>query len=677
MNGVNGYGRRLAMALTVVVASQAGCSDGVAPASPEGEVSLSIENEVIRLLPGERATLDVRGDGGHPATFGVRDPSVATVSAEGVLRASDPGMTWAWARVDSDQDSVRVVVSFPSTASGGIALALGADDDPLRLTGVSRLYRTLTGDDAYTDVSATAGSERAPELELEDFFSGRDTLVVLRVSGTLDEGLRTVEPWQVSATEQGYLDLQGMEGAMVWIRDPDQPDRADLYVPVGDIQLEIDRSRIPDEIGPATGALTGRMSFEAAGLVVAVDEQGTRIVGQVDTETTRVFAEFDLAQRIHPLGSVRASIDGGPLPVEAATLSTPEVGLWNGGLLMNIGGRGPEGARYFTQVWSGAAGEGTRAVDPLDLEELMNGSALVGSRVFAWTESGTQSELLAGETLSNLALSTGGSLHVTHYEAPDADTWGLLAAEITIDEKLVLGGAPDATQSVTLDILAPIAPLSETVYPHQPTAVVNGDGVPLGAGVVRVGNGPLQLPGRAVETSITPVEGVAVTLRWSGGSATARTNAQGEFLFTGVQPGDYYLDVEPPQGYDFAWRQKATMGPLNLSADLPTWIPLYLSDAAGHGGLGFQSGIASLGSSVDGLVGQVRREGTATVVATLTGGDFLPQSGIARTKLEPGRYEVDLAPPAGYRLADGQSATVSVEVHKGREFFFFVGLEGS
>jgi hypothetical protein len=522
-------------------------------------------------------------------------------------------------------------------------------------------------------VTAAAGASHSANLMLEDFFAGEDTVLVLQLDGVAEVGPGTLEAWQVVDLGGGRFRLSGANGALLWVRDPVDRSRAQLYVPVGSLEVEIDRSRIPDRPGPATGELVGRVGFEAAGLIVGVDEEGTRILGQVADETTRVFAEFDVAQRVEPLGDVRLAVKEGPLPLDETTFGSPQAGLWHGGLIVNAGGHTPDGRVYSTQLWYGSPQSGERDLDPVTIDDLMSGDALEAGRTFAWTESGSLDALQAGGTFSNLALADGGTLHVARYEAPGVDTWGLLEATMQAEQPLLVGGEPGATQTVSLEILAPVAPTSEPVYPTRPALAANGGDLEVGPGIVRVGNGALTLPGRVVETSVDPVEGVPIQLLSSDGSATVETNAGGEFRFTGLQPGRYEVHVMVPDGHDLARGQRDVL-PLDVSADLQNWIPIFLSDAAGNGAVAVQAGSPGTDASVDGVVVRVRQAGSDAVLRTMTTGEALVGSGLSRTKVPPGRYELEIILPAGYRFMEGHGSPVTVEVSKGREAFVWVGV---
>jgi hypothetical protein len=434
--------------------------------------------------------------------------------------------------------------------------------------------------------------------------------------------------------------------------------------------VEIDESSIPADVGPATGRLAGRVAFDAVGLIVRVDHEGTRVVGQVSQEVTQFFAEFDLTQRVQPLGRGRLTITGGPTPLETANLFSPQVGLWNGGLVVNAAKFARQRDLFRTQLWVGSPAVGELAFTPLHIEELVDRSALTSGRTWAWTESGTTAEAAQG-SLPNLALSHAGVLRIIRYQAPGSETWGLIEAELETQQNLVFGGEQGAQQTVRLELLAPVAPSSRYVYPHTPS--IASDAV-LPPGSRRIGNGPLQLPGRVVETAVHPVVDMEIRLTWTDGSATVRTNEQGEFLFTGINPGDYTIDFAAPPGYGLARGQRTRIGPLPLAADRPHWIPINLSDADGNGGLQVIAGSSGTNTAVSGVVARIRRAGTDEVVKTMTTGDVHPHSGLARTKLQPGRYAVDFGLPQGFRFLEGQASTVEVEIFVGHQSFIPVGV---
>jgi hypothetical protein len=159
------------------------------------------------------------------------------------------------------------------------------------------------------------------------------------------------------------------------------------------------------------------------------------------------------------------------------------------------------------------------------------------------------------------------------------------------------------------------------------------------------------LPGRVVETSVTPVPDVRITLVWSEGSAQVRTDTQGEFEFSGLNPGRYEIRFDVPPGYQLADRQRATIGPFDLAAGSKFWLPIGLADAQGNGALRIIAGSSGTNTIVDGVQAQVRAKGSSAVITTLITGADRP--GMVRTKLPPGDYEVDFVVPAGYRFVAG------------------------
>jgi hypothetical protein len=565
-----------------------------------------------------------------------------------------------------------VVVFLTESPEPGIAFQLSASADTLRLTGVSRIYQSMLTGRRWTQVTAAANASDPSELHLSDLFDGQSPMLILQVDSILRPGSRAFTPWKVDASATGNLRVSGAEGALVWVRDPAADNRIHIYAPVGQIELEIDRADLPSGVGPANGSLVGRLSFEGAGLIAQVDQNGTRIVGQVSTQTEMIYAEFSVSQRIQPLGGVRAGIAGGPISFEPTQLGSPLVALWQGGLLVQAGGVTSDGRVMNTQIWAGSPTAGDLAVGRITVEELAAGNTYIAGRTFVWTETGLLNDLLKGSNFGNLALSTGGSLRITRLDAPGTDTWGSLEAVLTTQQALFLGGSPNATQEMTLEIVAPIAPTSRYAMARPPSILTNSDTIRFGPGIVRVANGNISLPGRVFETLVTPVPDVLITLSWSGGSATVRTNQQGDFEFTGLNPGRYEVRFEVPLGLQLADRQRAVIGPLDLVNDQETWLPIALADAQGNGALRVIAGSSGTNTTVDGVQARVRAEGSSTVITTLITGNYRP--GMDLEKLQPGRYEVDLVVPAGYKFVAGQSSSESVEIRKGHESVIFVGV---
>jgi hypothetical protein len=558
---------RAAVALPLVLL--VACTEAVEPGAPLDADAPAIERDVVRLRSGERQALSLERGAGTVAWL-VLDEDVATVDQAGVLRAGSPGMTWALAVTAAARDSVRVVVSFDDIVDGGVAFSLGHSSASLQLKGVSRIFRAVHEDYGFTEITGSVNPDEPADVSIVDLYSDEDTLVVLKLDDEPAAGFREVTPWEVTSGPNGEVYIYGREGAFVWMRLPDDPDHAALYVPVTPLQIEIDASEIPTAVGPATGRLTGRVSFDAAGLLVQLGPGGPRIIGQVSPDIVPFFAEFDLAQRIRPIGGGRLTVSGGPVSL-STTIGGVNVGMWNGGLVLRTGYHGAiSGEMGRHHLWVGTPAVGTFDVPYLAFENFFVGdSVFAADRVSTFTETGMLSDRREGRPLPNIGLSESGRLTITRFDAPGPDTWGFFEATLEAQQHLEFG-APGAMQTVTMDVLAPIMPANDTLWPGLPPAA--GGLVP---GVRVVSNGAGQIHGR-VFAGTEPVVNVTMTLDWNGGTASVRTNEIGHFRFMGLHPGQYAVSFDVPSGYALAEGQATTLGPLEVTPDQHPSVPVFV-----------------------------------------------------------------------------------------------------
>ncbi|MFT3893586.1 MAG: SdrD B-like domain-containing protein [Anaerolineales bacterium] len=180
----------------------------------------------------------------------------------------------------------------------------------------------------------------------------------------------------------------------------------------------------------------------------------------------------------------------------------------------------------------------------------------------------------------------------------------------------------------------------------------------------RPGYGPDGIPGNADDNSIV---------------ATTTTAGNGQYLFSNLIPGDYYVDFIPPAGYVVSPQDQGGNDATDSDANPLTGQTIVTTLVSGENDLTWDAGLyqsASLGdfvwndldadgvqdageTGIDGVTVELY-DGAGNLVATTTtsgGGLYL------FTNLVPGDYSVRFVPPAGYAVSpqdrSGNDATDS------------------
>lgn len=651
--------------VTLAAVAAAACDDpsrGVRPGSSSG---LAIEQRDLRLQVGSSATLKAVNGAGEDvsaqAEWTTRDARTIELGRAGRATALAHGITWVVAEHAGARDSVRVTVPFGSSLAEGVALALGGGRAPITVSGVSRVVEYLGIGKLTTVVTAAAGPLVPAMLEDPGFFDA-DTLIRVVFDGVPEAGKHTLQPYELVKREDGTFSVRGGSGATVWVRDPHDPRRAEMWLPVGPVEVEIDETSVPQARGPATGALKGRLTFEGAGFQVALEDGPARIVGQVDTHTSPIYAEFNLVQMVWPIGSSTFSVEGGPYPLDEVVVWSPVASLKDGGVVIDLAKADRQrGVVYGTQLWTGAAGTGDFPLASPAPEALADGSAYTAGTAWGWSDIGTVAHRNDHGGPESGGISSGGTIRITGYTPPGEDVFGLISGTVSMEQEYLTVSGETGSQRIAMKFELPVLPRSESRH-HRRYPLVEVPAPDPSRAALGSGSGVLY--GRALEDGHIPVPEVRVTLSGPGGTATVTSDAEGYFTFSSLEGGMYSLRFDIPAGYDLARGQQQVMDRVNLPVGGDSQMFLKFSDAAGNGALRVVAFDPAASQRLDGVRIRIRRQGSTGVLSTLVTGER-PHEGAASTKLQPGSYELEIVPPAGYGFPDGTTDRRVVEVHKG------------
>jgi hypothetical protein len=666
-----------ALALTTV-----GC-DARSPAGPgeEGpEVTVVVVDGDLHMRPGGILRLAARDgadtDVTEAATWRASDAETVTLDA-GLVSAELPGVTWISADYGDAADSVRVVVSFPTLLEVGVALDVrGVLSSALELTGSALWHDRLGSDRDHTMLMATPGTfdpETPPGID----FAGDGTQISLSFSSAPTVGVRQLESWTVIPREAGGFAFEGPDGVVVWYQDPLDPDRVELYVSVGLFDLEVDRVEPAPDAGLPSGVLAGRVAFDGAGLEVDLSQGPPRIVGQLDTETVRVFAEFQLALRAFPIGTGTIEVEGGPAPFAVVPVGAPQAGRYLDGVILDYSLALPdaEGATvgFANQIWIGTPRVGLIDLEAVGPEAIAGTEAYSADRAWAWSAHGTDIQaVFRGDGATN-AFSSGGSVRVTSYRPASDDVFGQIEGDFEIPETLHGPQGVQGAQVVRGTFVAPVLPhalaAAQIVPPPEIPTPETPEPEPWRP---RIGDGSARIYGRVIEDDVLPVEGVEIRISGPAGSGTAVSNSLGAYAFEGLTPGDYHIELAALAGHQLARGQAASIPGVHVEDRDQRVLELHLADAAGNGTLFVIAANLDAQTLVDGVGVTVRPEDGGDPVATLvTGSERL---GGASVKLQPGRYRLEVEAPPGLVLSPSEVQPMVVQIVTGHQWFEVVGL---
>lgn len=676
---------RRAWATAALVLMTVGCEvhspAGLGEDGPE--VTVAVVDGDLHMVPGGRLRLAARdgsdSDLTQVATWGASDSETATVDA-GLVSAELPGVTWIRAEYQGAADSVRAVVSFPTRLENGVALGVrGVLSGALELTGTALWHDRLGSDRDHTILMATPGMfdpAAPPGID----FAGNGTQISLSFSSAPTVGVRQLESWTVAPREEGGFGLQGPDGAAVWYQDPQDPDRVELYVSVGLFDLEVDRVEPPQAAGLPSGVLTGRVAFDGAGLEVDLSQGPPTIVGQLDTETVRVFAEFQLALRVFPIGTGTIEVEGGPAPFAAIPVGAPQAGRYLDGMILDYSLALPDAdgaiVALANQIWIGMPREGLIAFEAVGPEAISGTDAYSAGRAWVWSARGSDIQaVFRGDAPSN-AFSSGGSVRVMSYRPAGDDIFGQMEGEFEIPETIHGPEGVEGEQVVRGTFVAPVLPHSLAAAqivppPENPTPEAR-EPEPWRP---KIGDGSARIYGRVIEDDLFPVEGVEIRIAGPAGSGTAISNSLGAYAFEGLTPGEYDIELVALAGHQLAGGQAASIPGVHVENWDQRLLELHLADAAGNGTLFVIATNLEAQTLVDGVTVTVRADEGGAAVATLVTGSA--RLGGAWVKLQPGRYRLDVEAPAGLALSPSDVQPMLTQIVMGHQRFEVVGLIGS
>jgi hypothetical protein len=296
----------LAAALTIGILGA--CGD--AATAPTG---LTVRAGVAELREAQAtdlvALLDGRAVPAGDVAWTSRDTSTVAVRG-GVATARAPGSAWLVAQVGGERDSVRVVVRFPTLGANTMAARIsglaGQAEHRFGLQGVSLQYEYAQP--VSTLIHAVAG--RPANALPDDLFAG-DTIVSMRLPGGLALGARRIGSYEVRFTSN--IGFWGESGVFVAFDETEDGRSRAYYVAVDSVDLQVTALTLPDERGPGTGSVSGRMTFQAVGLRVRDPGLGQGLVIEpIGDRTFPVYAEFTTTLYRVPLSAGTMRLTGSP-----------------------------------------------------------------------------------------------------------------------------------------------------------------------------------------------------------------------------------------------------------------------------------------------------------------------------------------------------------------------------
>jgi hypothetical protein len=448
----------LSIATLVTLTACTGSDAATGLARPNAD-DFRLTASATELAKGEALTLRITSGGvavdARAVTWETRNARALSVT-NGVVRALAPGMGYIVARSGQLADSISLAVRFSGALGGGAVFQVGADDNPIRLSGLALQLESLRSDYKSTDIIAHSRGAEAALSALDAAFSG-DSILSIHLPRQLEVGRHALGAFTVEHTTS--LRISGDEG--VYLRLKDGNLRWRMYFAVGTSTLEITSVQLPAAMGNIPGKLTGRVQFDAAGFVHSIDDRGAQRLTPISDRVVPIYAEFSVDIYRHPISGLAAEIGG----------------RYSG--TARMGGAGAMDAVALTAYWNGLLNVGTPNETFIEAS-LRVGAPAVGSFVlsnstgapatlsmqfakFVRTPPGNDPSGQIKDPITGMASS--GTVTITEFRAPTGDNFGVLRARLnaTVDFP---AGSP-ATVSIT-DLVLPIVPLKGDVLDPAP-----------------------------------------------------------------------------------------------------------------------------------------------------------------------------------------------------------------
>lgn len=646
-------GRRIRslLVLGLLGMATAGCEDVKGPTVGE----LQIIQPRTHMVPGESLDLRVLDEDGADVTRDAEwttDDATTLVVEDGRVTGVAAGIANIAASVNGEVASARFNVRFGDVAAGEMALRVQATTvEPVRFSGFSFLVDWMgdpatADDERYDRTLLMAQASPADPLIPDSVQAPTDTVLRIAFSGRPQAGAVRLPSYELMEREDGTFVMTGGSGAAFEVRDL-STGRHELWVPVDSFDLEIDSAELPEQAGFPTGVIRGRISFEAAGLVVEYTEAGMVAVDQIGDETVRMYLEFETRIRIWPRGAANLTFTGpaafsGWLPAFAEG--------YEGGLLVGTQRyQGHGTVLTATQSWIGSPGTGTFTFEEVLPAILDDAGAYTPESNWSWLSADADIHAVFEAAGALTALSRAGTFTVTEYVAATEEVFGLMRGSIDLTYAAHGPDGPTGEEvTVTGTFNIPVTPAvwqQGSVFPPHILRQQN-NAHPAADGAI--------LTGRVLRDDVVPVSGATVRVTRGGTEVTTLTTASGEFTLTGLEVDEWTFSVDVPEGYVLAPGQSASQ-PITLLASDTVYMQFHVADADGSGLLlvAVDKGAGGL-SRLGGVPVSVYAAGTETVVAEgVTTGDMASFTGRLPIKLEPGLYDVGISVPDGYALASG------------------------
>jgi hypothetical protein len=467
---------RSAIPLVTAAVVLAGCRDAVG-STPSA--SLDVTQPSARVVEGGSVALDVTLDGkavsGDAVSWASRDPSTVRVEG-GVARAVAPGVTYVVASRGESRDSARVTVGFRELRANVVGIrvagATGSAAAPIQLGG-GALFAEDISPSARPDHSVLFATSAPAGSSFDAATQADSVLSILLPGGRMSAGTYVIDPVQIVTNPDVHIVPSGPTTTALWIREPGgtSADRR-IYVPVAKGTLELTSVEYPAVPGRVAGAVKGTVSFEAAGVTVRYNSNGTHTATPLGDRTVMVYAEFTMPL-VHELVAEGAPITlvGGP---NGGTYGARAVASYvDGGVTIDIPavlGTTESSMASETRVWLPAPAAGAFDVGAAPASSIgdgrnakwwvgdTTGGARPWVRHFAATLEVMNQTRIGEETN---ALSDGGTITITEFVAPGADTYGRIAGEMSVTLGYWKAGAFTGERTILRTTFAiPITPLN-------------------------------------------------------------------------------------------------------------------------------------------------------------------------------------------------------------------------